>query len=119
MQFKLDRKIGFDKEQVVLIQGAHTLDKEVQHFKTELLKLPEVKNVSISDFLPVAVTKRNGNSFWREGETKEESGVGAQSWTVDDDYLKIMAIRLAAGSNFSLSASSDSHPVLIHQHIAN
>ncbi|HEX9509803.1 MAG TPA: ABC transporter permease [Puia sp.] len=119
MQFILHRKIGFDKDQVVLIQGAHTLDKEVQHFKTELLKLPEVKNVSISDFLPVAGTKRNGNSFWREGKTKEESGVGAQSWTVDDDYLKTMGIRLAAGRNFSLDIASDSQAVLINQTMAS
>jgi len=118
MQFILHRKTGFDKDQVVLIQGAYTLENEVKSFKNELLKQPPVKSVSVSDFLPVSGTKRNGNTFWKEGKQKEESGVSAQSWTVDDDYLSTMGMKLTAGRNFSFDIPSDSQAVIINQAMA-
>src|SRR6201996_465548 len=53
-QFILHQKVGFDKDQVVVIQGTNTLgDKNVKSFKNELLKISSVKNASISDYLPV------------------------------------------------------------------
>lgn len=73
MQFILHRKVGFDKDQVVMIQGAYSLEKEMKNLKNELLKLSVVKNVSVSDFLPVSGTKRNGNTFWKEGKTKKKA----------------------------------------------
>ena len=75
MQYILNKKIGFEKDQVVTIQGTNTLDKQTASFKNELLKQPQVKSVSVSDFLPVTGTKRNFNTFWKEGKTKEEAGV--------------------------------------------
>ena len=75
MQYILNKKIGFDKDQVVMIQGTNTLDKQTASFKNELLKLPQVKSVSVSDFLPVKGTKRNGNTFWKEGKIKEEGRI--------------------------------------------
>ncbi len=118
MQLIMHQKLGFDKDQVVMIQGTNTLGDEVKNFKTELLKIPQVKSVSVSDFLPVSGTKRNGNTFWKEGKTKEESGVGGQSWTVDADYLKTMGIRLESGRNFAENMRSDSQAVIINQSMA-
>ena len=61
--FILNKKVGFDKDQVLLIQGTNTLGDQVKSFKNELLKLSQVKSASVSDYLPVAGTKRNGNTF--------------------------------------------------------
>jgi len=83
------------------------------------LKLPQVKSVSISDYLPVSNTKRNGNTFYNNGKTKEESGVGGQFWIVDDDYIKTMGMKIAAGRNFSSEMLSDSQAVVINQTMAN
>lgn len=118
----LNRKIGFDKDQVVVVQGSNTLGKQVGSFKDELLKLPQVKSVSISDYLPVlkADSKRNGNTFWKEGRVKEESGEFGQMWVVDVDYLQTMGMKLAQGRNFSKGLSSDSQSaVIINQTMAN
>ena len=68
--FILNKKVGFDKDQVLLIQGTNTLGDQVKSFKNELLKLSQVKSASVSDYLPIAGTKRNGNTFWNEGKNK-------------------------------------------------
>jgi putative ABC transport system permease protein len=108
MQYILNKKVGFDKDQVVVIQGANTLgDANVKSFKNELLKLSSVKSVSISDYLPISGTKRNGNTFFNDGKSKVESGVGGQFWIVDDTYLKTMGIKLVEGRNLSYAMSAD------------
>src|SRR5690348_3459259 len=63
MQYILNSKIGFNKDEVVMIQGTRALHDQTVAFKNELLRLPFVKNVSVSDFLPVDGAKRNGNTF--------------------------------------------------------
>src|SRR5439155_689983 len=55
----LNKKIGFNKDQVLLVQGANTLENKTLSFKNELLKSADIKNVSISDYLPVSGTKRD------------------------------------------------------------
>jgi putative ABC transport system permease protein len=119
-QFILHQKVGFDKDQVVVIQGTNTLgDKNVKSFKSELLKLSSVKNASISDYLPVSGTKRNGNTFYIEGRTKLDPGVSGQYWQIDDTYLKTMGMKLVEGRNFSYSMAADTQgSVIINQTLA-
>jgi len=119
MNFILNKKLGYDKEQVILIQGTNSLGKEVKNFKNELLKYPQVKNVSASDYLPVAGTKRNGNTFWVEAEKNTGNGVVGQFWIVDNDYIKTLGMRIIDGRDFNPAMPSDSQAVIINQTLAN
>lgn len=119
MQYLLNRKVGFEKDQVVMIQGTNTLDNQVKPFKNELLKLSTVQSASISDFLPVSGTKRNGNQFYIEGREKIDPTVGGQFWDVDHDYIKTLGIKLVAGRNFMPDMKTDSQAVIINQMMAN
>lgn len=118
MEYILNKKVGYDKDQVLLIHGANTLGEEIKTFKNELLRLPEVKYASISDYLPVKGTKRNGNGFWKEGKVKEEKEVSVQIWRVDEDYIKTMGIKILEGRDFSNEIASDSQAVIINQTMA-
>jgi putative ABC transport system permease protein len=119
MHFILNKKLGYNKEQVILVQGANTLNKEVKNFKNELLKNPHVINVSVSDYLPVTGTKRNGNTFWEESKRNSESGVTGQFWRVDNDYIKTLGMKIIQGRDFNSSMPSDSQAVIINQTLAN
>ncbi|MEM9723637.1 MAG: ABC transporter permease, partial [Bacteroidota bacterium] len=63
LRYILNTKIGFEKDQVLMLQGTNTLGEKVQTFKTELKALPEVQNASISAFLPIEGAMRNGTGF--------------------------------------------------------
>jgi len=115
-QFILNRKMGFDKDQVMLIQGTNTMgDEKVRTLKMELQKLSQVKSVSISDYLPITGTKRNGNSFWIDGRTGIDPGQGGQFWIIDYDYLRTMGMHLISGRNFSPDMPSDTSAVIVNQ----
>ena len=111
----LHKESGFDKDQVMLIQGTNTLGDKTKSFKDDLLKLSQVQSVSVSDFLPISGTKRNGNTFYKEGRVKEDPGQGGQYWNVDYDYIKTMGMKLTEGRNFSRDMASDSAAVVINQ----
>ncbi|QNL50940.1 ABC transporter permease [Olivibacter sp. SDN3] len=117
MQYVLREKVGFDKDQVLIIQGSHTLERQINTFKDELKKLPNVINTSISDYLPVRLggVKRNGNTFYQEGRVQEEAATPGQFWQVDKDYLATLGMRLAEGRNFSADLQTDSQAVIINQ----
>jgi len=117
-KYILNKKIGFDKDQVLLIQGANTLENKRDAFKDELLKSSEIKSVSVSDYLPVSGTKRNGNTFYNEGKKKEDIGIFGQIWTVDYDYLKTMGMHILQGRYFSKEMASDSAAVVINEAMA-
>lgn len=115
MDYILNTRLGFDKEQVMLIQGTNTLGNQIFSLKEELKALPEVKSVSISDYLPVRGTKRNGNSFWKEGLVNVENGVGGQRWRVDHDYIKTLGMQIVDGRDFAPDMPTDSSAVIINE----
>jgi putative ABC transport system permease protein len=119
MNFILHTKVGFGKDQVVVIHGANTLIPEKrQTLKNELLNVAGVQHVTLGNYLPVWGTHRDQNFFWKEGRTKEDKGVGGQHWTVDADYLQALDIKLVAGRNFDEKIASDSQAVVINQAMA-
>jgi putative ABC transport system permease protein len=114
----LNTKLGFDKEQVLLLHGANTMSDQVTSFKNELLKLADVESVSIGDYLPISGTKRNGNSFWNEGRSKIDPSVGGQFWQIDHDYINTMGMNIIEGRNFSIDMPTDSKAAIINQTLA-
>ena len=122
MHYILNQKVGFDKDQVVILQGANTLgDKNVRNFKTELQKLASVKSASISDYLPIeAGSKRNGDGFTIAGREKVDPHVKGQFWQIDDTYFKTLGMKLVEGRNFSYDMSDDTagKTIIINQTMA-
>jgi len=120
MQFILNEKIGYDKDQVLLIQGTNTLNGQVKTFKNELLKVPQVKSVSVGDYLPIRANgvKRNGNGFSKVEDISNENSVSAQNWQIDEDYIQTMGIKLLKGRNFSHKMATDSQSVIINETLA-
>ncbi len=117
MQYILNSKIGFNKDEVIMIQGADALRNQTASFKNELMHLSFVKNVSVSDFLPVDGTKRNGNTFREKG--KDDQNIQTQHWIVDENYIQTLGMKLIAGRNFSKDFSTDSISTVINQAMAD
>lgn len=117
MKFILNKKIGYDKDQVMVIQGTGTLGEKITTFKEELQQLPQVASVSVGDYLPVRISgvKRNGNPFWKEGKSKEDAAVSGQMWETDEDFVKTLGMELVEGRSFSQELATDSQAVIINE----
>ncbi len=118
MDFILNSKVGFEKDQVVQLYSTNILNERVETFKEELKKLPGVSSVSISDYLPIEGTKRNGNSFVNEGKDGIDENIPGQAWVIDEDYIETMGMKLVDGRNFIPGRASDEQALIINQAMA-
>lgn len=117
IDFMLNRKPGFDKEQVLLLHGTNSLPNP-ETLKQELLRIPGVQSATISEFLPVTGSnvKRRGHPFWvTGGEQNSDTQTRAQIWGVDHDYIKTMGMKIIEGRDFDPNMMTDSTAIIINQ----
>ena len=118
MNYILNKKLGYHKDQVILLHGTNSLDNKIRVFKEELLKIPQVQSASISDYLPVKGTLRNGNMFFKSGYERINEGLSGQRWVVDADYVKTLGLNMLEGRDFSDDVSSDRNGAIINESMA-
>lgn len=116
LNFIQNKKIGFNKDQVIVIKDAYGLDKQIQTYKDEALKDNRILSGTISSFLPVGGTSRSDNTHWPFGaQATEENMVSLQCWRVDYDYLKTLGIKIKSGRDFSKDFPADSGAVILNE----
>ncbi len=101
LRFIQSQRLGFDREHVIIIplREPETLAKAAA-IKTDFLRYPEVESVSQTDGLPTRIRSHMVNAKL-EGEKGETVVTDFYFDYVDEDFLKVFNIELAAGRNFS------------------
>ena len=118
MQFILNKNLGFNKDQVLIIEGTSTMEANRESFVNELKKLSYIHQVSTSSFLPVNNTNRDNRQWWKEGRRELDRSVDGQLWRVDDQYISTLEMNVLSGRNFSPAMATDSQAVVINQTMA-
>ncbi len=107
------KSLGFDRENVVVI---YNTGKQYQAFKTELSRLPGIKDVSGSRESPPNIGSSTSGIGW-EGKNARADVLFYLSG-VSYDFLKTLRIPLVAGRDFSPDFAADSSSVVINQKAA-
>ena len=108
-------KIGFNKEQVLIIDGTNALGNNTEAFKNEILQMQGVKSGSFAGYLPVTPSARSDNSYSTKAAMTAESGFNMQSWRIDYDYIPTLGMDIVKGRNFSKEFGTDSSAVIINE----
>ncbi|MEP6594462.1 MAG: ABC transporter permease [Ginsengibacter sp.] len=109
------KNLGFNKEQVLIVNGTGALDKNAETFKNEVSNFPGVSSGSFTGYLPVSPSARNDNSFSKTAVMDSKNGINMQRWTIDYDYIKTLGMEIIEGRNFSKEFGSDSSGVIINE----
>ncbi len=112
--FMLNKDVGFNKEQMLVINMAHSLQTRVDAFKETVREIPGVINIASSTAVPGR--NNNLNGYGIEGR-KEESFLLQTSW-VDYDYIDTYGMTLVKGRNFDKSFTSDKDACIINESAA-
>ncbi|MEM6319900.1 MAG: ABC transporter permease [Bacteroidota bacterium] len=115
MQFIQNKKLGFEKDQVLLIQDTYVLDDKKTTFKKALQAIPEVKNASMSSYLPLEGGNRNSIVFYTNDDKAGQTQLAMQMWRVDEDYINTLGMNLVEGRNFEPTMATDSQAVILNQ----
>ncbi|MBK7870038.1 MAG: ABC transporter permease [Saprospiraceae bacterium] len=106
-----NRKLGFNKENVLLIQNDREIEEERASFKQALLQNNAIRQASFSTGVPGLQTYQT-RDFTMEGSIK---GMGINWYQIDDDYLETMGMKLVAGRNFSTNIASDTFGLILNE----
>jgi len=118
LHFIQTKNLGFNKDQVLIVNDVYSLGNSVEAFKNDVVQMPGIVSGTLSGFLPVTNSSRNDNTFSKEAVMDSKNGFGMQNWTVDYDYLQTMGIQLIKGRNFSKDYGTDSSAIIINEKTA-
>jgi putative ABC transport system permease protein len=113
LRYMQSKKLGFSKEQVLVVKKSDDLGKQVSAFKQELLNNPDVVSVSNSANL-MGDTAFGDNVYMVPGS----SGVAQHIiWNMfsDEDFARAYAIQLAAGRFFEKDRQGDLQGVVLNE----
>lgn len=111
IRFMINKDVGFDKNNLVVIERAHALGQRMRAFKDEVRQIPGVVNLTSSTAVPGRTNNTNGYGI--EGRS-DETFILSTSW-VDYNFIDTYGIKLASGRFFDNSYSSDSVACLVNQ----
>ena len=111
IKYMLNKDLGFNKEQLIVINRAEALGTKMKSFKEAVKNIPGVVNISSSTAIPGRTNNRNG--YMMEGR-KEETFLMATSW-VDYDFLETYGMTLVSGRSFKESFTSDKDACVINE----
>jgi putative ABC transport system permease protein len=110
LKFFQNKQLGFDKEQVLVINNPGSLSNTVNPFKEELRKYSSIIDVSGSNTLP-------GRSFSNIGFGAEgvEESFTLNLCVCDYDFLDTLKLEMAQGRFFSKEFTTDSHAAVLNE----
>ena len=109
-----NKDVGFNRNQVLIIQHTDALRDQGTTFKNELLQISGVQNVTMSGYLPVNFNRSN-DAFFTSPALDQSTAMSMQNWTVDETYIPTLDIKILQGRNFSPQFPTDSTGIIINE----
>ncbi len=94
------KKLGFDKDQVLIIDGTGALATNTDVFKNEIAQIAGVKSASTRGFYPLQALPVTIIRFLKEAVMDMKNGFNMQVWRIDYDYVPTLGMEIIKGPKF-------------------
>jgi putative ABC transport system permease protein len=112
LKFIQNKNLGFDKENIVIINKADNMGNQIESFRKELLSNPKIINISNSAAIPVATN--GGHVYKLEGSPDSDIQVLSRIFC-DYEFVDTYKIKMKKGRFFSRDHPSDTLSVIINE----
>jgi len=111
------KNIGFDREQVLVLQNTNALKRETAAFREDILKINGVQSATMSGFLPTS-SWRSDYPLFKDASGDASKAASMQVWDVDENYIPTLGMKMVQGRNFSRDYPTDSTGIIINESAA-
>lgn len=111
INYMIKKNLGFNKDQLIVIQRAEAIGKRGKAFKEALARIPGVVKVAASTAVPGHINNNNG--YMMEGRGGE-TYLMVTSW-VDYDFFETYGMKISTGRNFDETQSTDKNACLLNE----
>jgi len=111
IKYMLNKDVGFNKEQLIVIERADVIGNKMRSFKENVKSIPGVISISSSTAIPGRTNNNMG--FMMEGR-KDETFLMTTSW-VDYNFLDTYGMKLQSGRSFNESFTTDNRACILNE----
>jgi putative ABC transport system permease protein len=116
LNFMQNKTLGYDKNQVLIINDTYTLGTDINAFKQQLLSDNRVVNATISSNVP-GYNNMGGTEIYvkdiADKGTRNEIQCGI--YWIENSYIPTLGMQITKGRNFYPSGPADSTSVIINE----
>ena len=112
MKYMTSEKLGFNKEQTLIIERTDLLGENMRAFKNEIKNINGVTNVTATTALPGQ--QNYFGTSWSTTENRNQPMTG-RGIIVDEEYEKTLNLTLVGGRFFSKDFPTDSLSVVLNE----
>lgn len=113
LHFIQNAKLGYDKEQVLVLQGTSRLGQNEHLLKKQLVQDSRVVDATISGYVPAGPSFNN--NFMVYGDDRADEYTKGIRYDVDENYIPTLGMTMVAGRNFSREFGNDSSGIILNE----
>ena len=111
VEFFRNKNLGFNKENVLIIQNDREIEESREDFKASLKKHSVIINASFSSGIP-AIKEFHVRDYSPENDF---NSTGFNWYQIDESYIETMDMELVSGRSFTERIASDSNGIILNQ----
>jgi putative ABC transport system permease protein len=115
LSFIQNKNLGYDKDQVLVIQDTQMLKGNEKTFKEQLLTDSRVISASIASQIPGQNDSDGTQAFPKGKENEGNMGMHINIYHIDYEYLATLGMKLIHGRNLSQDFPSDSTGIVMNE----
>lgn len=114
VNFMLNKNLGYDKANLLVIENTRTLGREIEAFKTELKKDPDISAAGGGHYPGIAT-----HTFWVRARGKADAPtVNLYNIGGDFEYLDTLGIEVVAGRKYERSTRREDRLIMLNESAA-
>ena len=117
LQYLQSRDLGYDKEQVMVIEDTGVLGEQVSAFREKLVQHASINAASISGFVPIGSNEYGVGGFNSLDDDKDLT-LRFKAAYVDEHYITTYGMSLLSGRDFSSDFGDESSKVIVNESFA-
>jgi putative ABC transport system permease protein len=120
LHYMQEKRLGYDKDQVLYIQDANLLSTNQESFRQQLTRDKRVADASLSWCVPGSGGMGGTEVYPRQDGAAPGAGeIHANIFQIDYDYATTLGLQIVKGRNFTRGFPTDSTGVLINETAAS
>lgn len=114
LHFIRNKDLGYDREQILVLNNTQALGRQAKAFKEELLRIQGVQQATMTGFLPTSGS-RNDYPLFPDPSMDQAKAASMQIWNVDENYIPTLDMQMVQGRNFSRDFPTDSSGIILNE----
>ncbi|MEP7267823.1 MAG: ABC transporter permease, partial [Saprospiraceae bacterium] len=115
LNFIQNTNVGFQKDQVLILDGTSALKSNREAFKNEISSLTGVSGSTYTGYIPVNNSARNDNTFFKNAVLDINESLNMQVWKIDENYIPTLGMEMVKGRNFEKEMKTDSLGLILNE----